>query len=155
MPISLIFFRLLLSIVCGGIIGWERELKAKTAGLRTHVLLCLGATLAMLLAIFFATSKQFGIVDVTRIASGVLQGIGLLCVAAVLRYKDSVIGLSTSASLWVVAVVGLAIGAGFYGAAILTTIFCLLILTIFSYIEQRYIRKNKAEGDLKKIDINF
>jgi putative Mg2+ transporter-C (MgtC) family protein len=136
-----ILFRLILAIICGGIIGWERELKAKTAGLRTHVLLCLGSALAMLLAIFFAANRGFG-VDVTRIASGVLQGIGLLCVAAVLRYKESVIGLSTSASLWVVAAVGLAIGAGFYNAAIITTIFCLLILTVLAYFEAHYIRKS-------------
>lgn len=146
---GLILFRLFLAIICGGVIGWERELKAKTAGLRTHVLLCLGSALAMLLAIFFATNKQFG-VDVTRIAAGVLQGVGLLCVAAVLRYKESVAGLSTSASLWTVAAVGLAIGAGFYSAAIITTVFCLLILTIFANIEQRYIHKTRTENNFEK-----
>ncbi len=138
---SQIIFRLILAIICGGIIGWERELKAKTAGLRTHVLLCLGSSLAMLTSIFLLVNRHYYGADVTRIASGVLQGIGLLCVAAILRYKESVVGLSTSASLWVVAAVGLAVGAGFYSAAILTTIFCLLILSILTTIENRFIRK--------------
>ncbi len=138
---SQIIFRLILAIICGGIIGWERELKAKTAGLRTHILLCLGSSLAMLISIFLLVNRHYYGADVTRIVSGVLQGIGLLCVAAVLRYKESVVGLSTSASLWVVAAVGLAVGAGFYSAAILTTIFCLLILSILTTIENRFIRK--------------
>ena len=147
---SQIIFRLILAILCGGIIGWERELRAKTAGLRTHILLCLASSLAMLLAINFASQNYSG-VDVTRIAAGVLQGIGLLCVAAVLRYKESVVGLSTSASLWMVAVVGLAVGAGFYFPALITTIFCLLILFFLSQVEDRYIRKNWPKKLIIKI----
>ena len=138
-----IILRLIIAVILGGIIGWERERKAKTAGLRTHILICLGSALAMLLSyhVYNTGSSDLPLrSDLSRIAAGVLQGIGLLCVASVLRYKDSVIGLSTSASLWTVSAVGLAVGAGFYSAAIVAVILIMIVLIIITKIENKYIR---------------
>ena len=137
--------RLVIAVILGGIIGWERERRAKTAGLRTHILICLGSTLAMLISYYVYAHGSSDLPlrsDLSRIAAGVLQGIGLLCVASVLRYKDSVIGLSTSASLWTVSAVGLAVGAGFYSAAVVTVALIMIVLIIIAKIENRYIRSH-------------
>ncbi len=128
-----ILFRVGLAAVLGGAIGFERELREREAGLRTHMLVSVGAALFTLVSAFAWTDWQFsnasGIVfDPTRIAAQVVTGIGFLGAGAIIRQGLSVRGLTTAATLWVVAAIGMAAGAGFYSAAVITTVLVLLSL---------------------------
>lgn len=137
-----VLVRILLSCVLGGIIGFEREQsRNKPAGFRTHILVCLGACLVMLIAEFslIAYSGRVNI-DPTRIGAQVVSGIGFLGAGAIIRHGVSVKGITTAASIWVVACVGLACGIGFYTGAILVT---LLIWTILMYLKSLEIKLAK------------
>jgi putative Mg2+ transporter-C (MgtC) family protein len=128
-----ILLRVALAAVLGGAIGFERELREREAGLRTHMLVAVGAALFTLVSAFAWTDWQFsnasGVVfDPTRIAAQVVTGIGFLGAGAIIRQGLSVRGLTTAATLWVVAAIGMATGAGFYTAAVITTVLVLLSL---------------------------
>ncbi|MFA6350094.1 MAG: MgtC/SapB family protein [Candidatus Omnitrophota bacterium] len=126
-----IVVRLSLSVVLSGLIGLERQIHRRTAGLRTHILVCLGSCLIMLTSLYvFDIYSDKVPLDPTRIAAGVITGIGFLGAGAIIRSKEKegVIGLTTAASLWVVAGVGLAIGCGFLSGAIFSTILALVVL---------------------------
>ncbi|MFC7678548.1 MgtC/SapB family protein [Paenibacillus sp. GCM10028914] len=141
-----ILVRLLLSMLMGGLIGWERERSNHAAGLRTHILVCLGSTLIMLLSIYGFTDFVAEVnvrIDPARLATAVITGIGFLGAGTILFTGKSITGLTTAASIWVVGAVGLAIGAGFYFAAIVSTLLILLNLVVFNKLEQRYIRGSK------------
>src|SRR3989338_7007715 len=116
-----IIFRLILSALLSGIIGLEREFKHKPAGLRTNILVGLGSTLTML------TSLQFTD-EPARIAAGVITGIGFLGAGLIIQGGGEVHGITTAATIWVVAAVGLAVGLGYYSAALVTTVISLLVL---------------------------
>ncbi|OGY44460.1 MAG: hypothetical protein A2729_02240 [Candidatus Buchananbacteria bacterium RIFCSPHIGHO2_01_FULL_39_14] len=102
----------------------EREFKHKPAGLRTNILVGLGSTLVMIV------SQQFD-ADPSRIAAGVITGIGFLCAGLVLKVGDEVLDITTAATIWIVSAIGLAVGSGYYSAAILTTLLALLVLYLF------------------------
>lgn len=121
--------RLLISAIMGGLIGVERQMHEKPAGLRTHVLVCMGATLFTLLSLSFSSSDASA-VDVSRVAAGVVTGIGFLAAGSIFRDKERVRGLTTAADLWVIAAIGLSIGLGYYSVAVVATIVTLLILMI-------------------------
>jgi putative Mg2+ transporter-C (MgtC) family protein len=127
--------RLVLSFVAGGIIGLERSSRRQVAGLRTHILIATGATLLMLLSIYIP--QQFNpqrSSDPGRIAAQVVSGIGFLGAGAIIRLGNSIRGLTTAASLWFVAAVGLAIGAGMYlvaAAAEALGVIALMFLYVF------------------------
>ena len=104
--------RLTLAAVLGGIIGLERELKRKPAGLRTNIFICFGAAMFTILSSELA--KDFGIGDRTRIAAQIIPGIGFIGAGSILHDKGGVSGLTTAATIWVVAALGIAIGAGYY-----------------------------------------
>lgn len=132
-----ILLRLLLSAGLGALVGFERESHGQSAGLRTHMILAVGATLAMTLSINLAF--QFlpaGGGDPTRLAAQVISGIGFLGAGAILRYGASIRGLTTATSLWTLAVVGLAVGAGEYLVATATTIVLLIILSLMEMLEK-------------------
>jgi len=132
-----ILVRILVSALLGGLIGIERELHGCAAGLRTHILVCVGSTLFMMTSIIVAIDfSHVGDVDPSRIAAGVVTGIGFLGAGAIMRYGASVRGLTTAASIWAVAAVGLATGAAMYEAAGMTTVVCLAVL-ILSRLEER------------------
>ncbi|KYO65772.1 MgtC/SapB family protein [Thermovenabulum gondwanense] len=134
--------RLLLSIILGGIIGIERESVNRPAGFRTHVLVCVGSTLTMLVSIFvFEKFRAFTSTDPSRIAAQVVSGIGFLGAGTIIRVGPTVKGLTTAASLWTVASIGLAIGCGFYSAAIIATIFTFITLISLSRIEAVFINR--------------
>lgn len=137
MPINIweIILRLVLAVVLGGAIGYQREIAEKPAGLRTHALVSLGSALIMIVSIdpFFGVPNA----DVTRIAASVVTGIGFLGGGAIIRQGSIVRGLTTAASIWVVAGVGLAVGAGLYVASIFATALILLTLTALKFIEVR------------------
>ncbi len=133
-----ILFRLLLSVFLGGLIGFEREKKKKDAGLRTHILVSMGSTLIMLTSTFlFDIYKNVAGVDPGRIASNVVTGIGFLGAGTIIRSGHDVRGLTTAACLWVTAGVGLAVGCGFYFAAIMTSFLALFILLSLSRLEDK------------------
>lgn len=133
--------RLLLAMLLGGLVGLEREQANHPAGLRTHILVCLGSALIMLLSIYgFADFVYEGNVrvDPARLATAVITGIGFLGAGTIIFTGKSIAGLTTAASLWVVAAIGLAVGAGFYFPAIITTLLVIVNLTVFNKLEQRY-----------------
>lgn len=138
-----ILFRLVLAGVLSGIIGFEREFHGRAAGFRTHILLCVGSTLIMLTSMhIFDLYIGKSPVDPARIAAGVITGIGFLGAGTIMHSKSAVRGLTTAASLWVVAGIGLAVGSGMYYGSILTTIITMVTLMLFSRLEHAMIRKD-------------
>ncbi len=138
-PESQIILRLLIAAGLGLVIGYERERQDHAAGLRTHMILVVGAALAMTISINVAfilgVEERAG--DPGRLAAQVVSGIGFLGAGIIFRFGTNIRGLTTAASMWTVAIVGLAVGAGLYWAAAATTAILLLILTILNYIEER------------------
>jgi len=128
--------RLTLSVVLGGLIGMERELHRRAAGLRTHILVCLGSCLMMLTSVYLFDIYNNGIrIDVTRMAAGVITGIGFLGAGAIMKEGDGVKGLTTAASVWVACGIGLAIGCGFYLGSIFCTVLALVTLFFLRHFE--------------------
>lgn len=138
MPISEVevLLRLLLAAGLGSLIGYERERHGQSAGLRTHMILAVGATLAMTLSINLANGSGG---DPARLAAQVVSGIGFLGAGAILRYGTSIRGLTTATSLWTLAIVGLAVGAGEYLVGTATAVFLLIILSLLDLIEKHFI----------------
>lgn len=138
-----IIFRLVLAAVLSGFIGFEREFHGRAAGLRTHILLCVGSTLVMLTSMHIFDMYISRVpVDPARIAAGVITGIGFLGAGTIMRSRSSVRGLTTAASLWVVAGIGLAVGSGLYFASVLTTALTIVTLMLFGRVEHSMIRKD-------------
>jgi putative Mg2+ transporter-C (MgtC) family protein len=137
MPTDLqMIVRLLLTLVLSGLIGLERQVHRRDAGLRTHILVALGSCLIMLTSLYvFDIYKDQVSLDPVRIAAGVVTGIGFLGAGTIIRESDGVRGLTTAASLWVVAGIGLAVGVGFNKIAIYTTILVLIVLHFLRYVE--------------------
>jgi putative Mg2+ transporter-C (MgtC) family protein len=128
-----VLLRVVLAGALGGAIGAEREIREREAGLRTHMLVAVGAALFTLVSAYawsdFHFSQSSGVTyDPTRIAAQIVTGIGFLGAGAIIRHGLSVRGLTTAASLWVVAAIGVAAGAGYYSAAVITTVLVLFSL---------------------------
>jgi putative Mg2+ transporter-C (MgtC) family protein len=122
-----VLLRLFVAAALGGAIGLERELRERQAGLRTHLVVCVGSALFTLVSAYGFT--DWGVrVDPTRIAAQIVTGIGFLGAGAIIRQGLSVRGLTTAATLWLVAAIGMATGAGYWDAALITTFGALLIL---------------------------
>ena len=133
----LIAQRLLLITVIAGAIGYERERHGRAAGFRTHILVGLGSCLIMLTGLYLADSFAGRVeVDPTRMAAQVISGIGFLGAGTILRFRASVRGLTTAASLWAVGGVGLAVGAGFLHGAVLTGLIVMVVLFGFARLER-------------------
>ena len=126
-------FRIVLASLFGALIGIEREHANRPAGLRTHVLVCVGACLTMLTAEFISKSAPNPF-DVTRLGAQVISGIGFLGAGTIIRTGNTVKGLTTAASIWAVACVGLATGIGYYAGATITTFIIFLILAYFKVL---------------------
>ncbi|MGG1518686.1 MgtC/SapB family protein [Paenibacillus oryzisoli] len=141
--------RLVLSLLLGGCIGLEREWSNHAAGLRTHILVCLGSTTIMLLSIYgfseFFISEPALRGDPARLAAQVISGIGFLGAGAIMRTGATVSGLTTAASIWVVAAIGLSVGAGFYYVSIVAVILVLFCLFVLNHWEKYLNRKRKQE----------
>lgn len=123
-----VLLRLLLAVVLGAAIGFQRERAGKPAGLRTHALICLGSALFTVVSLF-----GFGIgADPSRVAAGIVTGIGFLGAGVIFRglRRDGVAGLTTAASIWTTASVGLAAGVGMYLAAIVVTVIAVAVLML-------------------------
>ena len=138
-----IVIRLILAFILGGLIGLERELHGRAAGLRTHILVCLGSALIMLTSMhMFYLYQGIATIDPARIAAGVITGIGFLGAGTILRSRASVRGLTTAASLWAVAGIGLAVGSGFYLGAYATSAIVLFVLFFLTRLERALVRKD-------------
>lgn len=138
-----IVFRLILSAVIGGLIGMERESNNRPAGLRTHVLVTLGACLVMLISMYgfigFGVDGTGG--DPARLAAQVVSGIGFLGAGTILRTGNNIRGLTTAASLWVCGCIGLAIGNGYYIGGLVTAAIVLFTLISLGVLEKRIFKK--------------
>lgn len=125
--------RLMLAALLGGLVGLERELKRRPAGLRTNMFICFGA------AMFTVLSKELGGVnDATRIASQIIPGIGFIGAGSILRDKGGVTGLTTAATVFVVASIGMAVGGGLFLPAVFATVLILLALLILGGVERKF-----------------
>ena len=148
---SQIILRLTLSVVLSGLIGLERQIHRRNAGLRTHILVCLGSCLIMLTSLYvFDIYNNKAQLDPARIAAGVITGIGFLGAGTIIREREGVKGLTTAASLWVVAGIGLAVGCGFCMAALYTTALSLIVLFFLRYIEGIIFCEEKDKEQVKK-----
>lgn len=155
-----LILRLVVAALLGGIVGLERERMEWAAGLRTHMLVSLGSALIMLVSIYgfveiSGSVSQTVTLDPSRLAAQVVSGIGFLGAGTILFYKQEVIrGLTTAASLWTVAGIGLAVGTGMFMASIFTTLLVVIILGLIKPLERRFFRKNLHKQLTIKVDAN-
>lgn len=144
-----ILSRLVLAVLLGGMVGWERESNSRPAGFRTNILVCLGSALIMIVSLkFYGLFEAARSNDPGRIAAQVVSGIGFLGAGTIIREGFAVKGLTTAAGLWAIAGVGLAVGAGFYFSAISATVLIIMTLTILSFIEKK-ITQGSREKNLR------
>ena len=123
--------RLLLAVALGGIVGWERQMAKKPAGLRTHLLVCIGATLFTLASVY-----GFEGGDPARVAAGIVAGIGFLGAGTIIRSGEGIlVGLTTASSIWAIAAIGMVAGAGLYILSAVGTAVMLIALRIFKRFE--------------------
>ena len=150
-----IALRVLVSAVLGAIVGLERERSDQPAGLRTNMVLVIGATLAMVLSINlgYLYAKPGTSADPARLAAQVISGIGFLGAGAILRFGYNVKGLTTASSLWTMAIVGMTVGAGYYLIGVFATVLMLIVLALLNVIEKRFLRTSIAR--YISIEVNF
>jgi putative Mg2+ transporter-C (MgtC) family protein len=151
-----VILRLILAIIVGGLIGYEREYKNRPAGFRTHILVCLGATVISMIQLYSIQETTNMIIqypvlasalkaDIGRLGAQVITGVGFLGAGTIMHDKGSVKGLTTAASLWVVACIGLGVGLGYYFLTVASTIAVFLILVTLKQVEVRFFQKAKVE----------
>ncbi len=140
--------RILFSFVAGALIGLEREMNNQPAGLRTHILISIGSTLVMLISIFIPQVYESP-GDPGRIAAQVVSGIGFLGAGAILKFGADIKGLTTAASIWAMAAVGLAIGAGMYSISLISVVVIFFALTAMNLFEKKIFK----DRTLRKIEI--
>lgn len=144
-----ITLKLLLAVALGGLIGLERESSQKPAGFRTNILICIGATMMMVLSGLIFQGKEGSENHLTRIAAGVITGIGFIGAGTIIQARGIVVGLTTAATLWAVAGLGLVIGAGYYWIAIIFAAIIILTLVIFRQFEDQYLKKSFYQYNVK------
>ena len=153
-----LLLRVVLAGVLGGAIGFERELRDREAGFRTHMLVAVGSALFTLVSAYgfrdFDYGLQTGItLDPTRIAAQIVTGIGFLGAGAIIRQGLSIRGLTTAATLWIVAAIGLAAGAGYYEAAVFSTVFVLVALWPLRIVGHRVVSALRAEDGRLTVEL--
>lgn len=137
------FFRITLAMFLGGLIGLERERHGRPAGFRTHILVCVGASLFMLVSeqIFtkyqYLTESSVARIDPARIAAGIVTGIGFLGAGTIMKHETTVRGLTTASCLWVVAGIGMAVGTGYLIPAAFTTFIAMIVLLLLNLVERK------------------
>jgi len=136
--------RLVVAVLCGGLIGFERERHGRTAGLRTHILVCLGAAITTLLGCFNVEVIGIEWADPMRIGAQVISGISFLGMGTIIsKGRFQVTGLTTAAGLWVTAIIGLAIGAGFYVGGIAGSVLTIVTMTLLTNFDSHIIKKSR------------
>ena len=144
-----ITLKLLLAVALGGLIGLERESSQKPAGFRINILICVGSTMMMVLSGLLLQGKEGSGGDLTRIAAGVITGIGFIGAGTIIQSRGIVVGLTTAATLWAVGGLGLVIGGGHYIPAIIFTAIIILTLILFRQIEGHFLKKSIYRYHLK------
>jgi putative Mg2+ transporter-C (MgtC) family protein len=132
----------LLAVGCGAVIGIERQFKHKPAGLRTNIMICLGAAVFTLISERMASGTQG---EITRIAAQIVTGVGFLGAGAVIQDRGGIHGLTTAATIWLVASVGMACGARLYYLAIITTVLALAVLIGLGRIDRYFERHDENQ----------
>ena len=133
---GVIALRLLGALVCGAMVGLDREMRNKRAGLKTHVLVCLGAALCMIVSECIILGRDGVTTDATRIAANVVTGVGFLCAATLInRGNGSLHGLTTAAGLWTTAVIGLACGTGWLEVGLLVSTIVLVVFGLLGHVD--------------------
>jgi putative Mg2+ transporter-C (MgtC) family protein len=133
--------KLVLAILCGGAIGFERELSRKAAGLRTNVLICMGSALFMIVSRHIGGGAPY--TDPARLVAQVVTGIGFLGAGVILQARGSVTGLTTAATIFIVAAVGITIGEGMVGLALLSTALIIIVLVVLRRVERFVIKRQR------------
>lgn len=146
-------FRIILSAILGALIGYERQFKHKSAGLRTNILVCIGSCLIMILSnLLYEQVEGKTNADPARLAAQVVSGIGFLGAGAIIKEGVNVIGLTTAACIWVVSGVGLAVGAGYYLIAIFASLLVYIILEILSQMDSWFVPTDNILIKIKMIN---
>ncbi len=150
-----ILIRIIFSIILGSMIGLERELTNKSAGLRTQILVCLGACIFTILSIygFSKAISLYPMGDPARVAAQIITGIGFIGAGTVLRQGLTITGLTTASTLWIVAAVGMACGCGMINIAVVSTVLAIAVLVLIRIFEFKIIPKNLKH--LRKVKISF
>ncbi|MFO7153331.1 MAG: MgtC/SapB family protein [Caldicoprobacter oshimai] len=145
-------FKLVLAMILGGLVGLEREITNRPAGFRTHTLVCMGSTLVMVTSMhLFRLYHDIVNLDPARLGAQVISGIGFLGAGTILKDKARVRGLTTAASLWVVACIGLAVGAGLYGVSIFVAVLAYVTLILLKKME----RFLKQRSEIEEIELDI
>lgn len=131
--------------LCGAMIGLERELKSKPAGFRTNILICLGAAMYMTVGLLITNEGGEAESDPARIAAQVVTGIGFLGAGCIIQQRNRIVGLTTAATIWVVAAIGLVAGAGFPILAFLSAAMVLLTLVVLGKVEMRVLNPSQPD----------
>jgi putative Mg2+ transporter-C (MgtC) family protein len=139
--IKFLFPIILYSIICGSILGIEREINNKKAGIKTNILICIGSALFTVCSILI--TKEVG--DPSRVISQIVSGIGFLGAGTIIRYNDKVSGLTSAAIIWVASALGIMIGLGYGLTASITTFLIVIILMLVRFFERRYIYQRKDD----------
>lgn len=152
------FVKIMIACILGGLIGHQRQQKGMSMGLRTHIVVCVSATLVQIISIDYNLLNNTNI-DVMRLGAQVISGIGFLGMASIIRYGRTVVGLTTAASIWFVACVGLAVGSNLYIPATMATIVIFLILRDVFNFDKRINNKRNLKSDYElelilKKDVN-
>ena len=142
---SEVALRLVTAVICGALIGVEREWLHKPAGVRTCALICLGSALFSVVGVIAGAQFDSSVLDVTRIASNVVQGVGFLGAGAIIFFKDKVVGLTTAAVVWLVAAVGIALGFGLYPVGIFVTLLSIAVLTFVGVVEKKLSKRKRRQ----------
>jgi putative Mg2+ transporter-C (MgtC) family protein len=137
----------LLAVGCGAVIGLERQLKHKPAGLRTNILICLGAAVFTIISERMAGEQD----SITRIAAQIVTGVGFLGAGAVIQDRGGVHGLTTAATIWLVASIGMACGARFYSLAVITTVIAIVVLMGLGQVD-KHIGVGRDNSQRKEIN---
>jgi putative Mg2+ transporter-C (MgtC) family protein len=140
-PTLLIAIKLLVAVFCGGAIGLEREIAHKPAGLRTNVLVCVGATLFMIVSRHIGGGAPY--TDPARLVAQVVTAIGFIGAGVILQSRGSITGLTTAATILVLGAVGVTIGEGMFTVAVMTTVLIIVVLVLLRKIESRLIRRSR------------
>ena len=144
-----VILKLVLAIALGGLIGLEREASQKPAGFRTNILVCVGSAMMMTLAVLLVQDKGGTSDTLVRMAAGVITGMGFLGAGTILQSRGTIAGLTTASTLWLVAGLGLVIGAGYYVPALIFTALTITTLLLFRKIEDTYLHKSQFHYHLK------
>ena len=147
---SSVLFRLILAVLLGGVVGMEREMHGRPAGFRTHIVVCLGATMMIVGAEYYQNHFQPETVfDPNRMAAGIITGIGFLGAGAIMREENVVRGLTTAGCIWFVAGLGIVIGKGLFPLALWGTLLVIIMLVFFRYVESWMSVENYGEVSIR------